>query len=119
MPADASGINPEDIHAYILGEHGDSEFAALSLANVGGVWFKENSPQIAGKFEEAKQGGYLVMKYKGFTNYAIALATATVIEHIVHDKRKVLPVSTLIDGYCGVKDIASSLGIAEGVVSRS
>ena len=107
--ADATGFNPQDIHAYILGEHGDSEFAALSLANVGGVAFDERLGPISELFEEARHGGFQVYRYKGYTNYAIALSTVAIIESIVHDTHKILPVSTLIDGYLGVEDICLSV----------
>ena len=49
------------------------------------------------------------MSYKGYTNYAIALATTTIIESIVRDSRRIYPVSTLIDGYLGVRDICLSV----------
>lgn len=108
--ARASKINSEEIHAYILGEHGDRQFPVLSQADVGCVRFKERSKaRVAEIFKETRQGGYLVMQKKGFTNYAIALATNTLVECIVKDERKIYPVSTLVDGYCGIKNICLSI----------
>lgn len=113
-----SGIHPEDIHAYILGEHGESEFAALSLANFGGLKTEYSIPVCRKTcplktpievFEEAKEGGMMVYQQKGYTNHAIALATCALIEAIVNDSGRILPVSTLIDGYLGIRDMCLSL----------
>jgi len=108
--SDAAKINPDEIHAYILGEHGDSQFPVFSLANVGGVKFKERSKvKIDDLFQQTQQGGYLVMQKKGFTNYGIALATATIVECIVKDERKIYPVSTLVNNNYGVADLCISV----------
>ena len=61
------------------------------------------------EFEEARQAGFTVYNYKGYTNYAIALAATAIIEAIVDDSRRIYPVSTLIDGYLGVNDICLSI----------
>jgi L-lactate dehydrogenase len=102
-------INPEEIHAYILGEHGDSQFPVLSYADVGGVPFRPKSTETKKIFEQARLGGYTVMNKKGFTNYSIALATATLVDCIVYDRHKIYPVSTLINGYCEVDDVCISV----------
>ncbi len=115
---ETSGIHPSDIHAYILGEHGESEFAALSIADVGGKPIHEIIPlcikdcsahTVEGIFEEARDGGFKVYRHKGYTNHAIALATAEIIETVVRDRNRVLPVSTLMKGYLGVHDVCLSL----------
>lgn len=115
-------IHPDEIHAYILGEHGDSQFPVLSQAGVGSVPFSERSAgRVAELFEQARQGGYMVMKKKGFTNYAIALATATIVEAIVQDRRKIYPVSTRVEGYYGLQDLCLSVPaiIGSGGVLRT
>ncbi|HHT09954.1 MAG TPA: L-lactate dehydrogenase [Atribacter sp.] len=118
-----SGIHPEDIHAYILGEHGESEFPVLSLADFGGMGMENSLPvcrktcplkNLAEVFEEAKDGGMLVYRHKGYTNHAIALATCTLIEAIFKDSGRILPVSTLIDGYLGVTDMCLSMPVVLG-----
>ncbi len=112
--ADEAQLSAQDIHAYILGEHGDSEFAAVSRAYVGGVSFKTGSKRIGELFEEAKKGGYKVMEYKGYTSYAIALSATTLMECILQDGRRILPVSTLVNGYLGVSDVFLSLPAVVG-----
>jgi len=108
--SNAAKINPAEIHAYILGEHGDSQFPVFSLANVGGVKFQEKSKvKIDEYFDQTKKGGYLVMEKKGYTNWGIALATANLVECIVNDQKKILSVSTLVNNYCGVSDLCISV----------
>ena len=65
-------------------------------------------------FEEAKDGGMLVYRHKGYTNHAIALATCTLIEAIVNDSGRILPVSVLIEGYLGVEDMCLSMPVVLG-----
>jgi L-lactate dehydrogenase len=69
---------------------------------------------LAEVFEEAKDGGMLVYRHKGYTNHAIALATCTLIEAIFKDSGRILPVSTLIDGYLGVTDMCLSMPVVLG-----
>jgi L-lactate dehydrogenase len=104
-----SGINVFDLRAYILGEHGDSQFPALSVASAGGMRFDEHDQTVQKMFHKARRGGYLVVHHKGYTNYAIALATALIVEMIVRDLRAVAPVSVLIDGFLGVRDVCLSM----------
>ena len=102
------GIHSDDIRAYILGEHGDTQFAAHSLAMTGGERFY---PSDVSKrmFQETVHMGYEVSKLKGHTSYGIALATMTVLDSIVYDLRHTMPVSVLIDGYLDVRDICLSV----------
>jgi L-lactate dehydrogenase len=104
-----SGINVFDLRAYILGEHGDSQFPALSVASAGGMRFDEHDATVLGCFKAARQGGYQVVRHKGYTNYAIALATTLIVETIAGDLRAVAPVSVLIDGFLGVRDVCLSM----------
>jgi L-lactate dehydrogenase len=107
--AQQSGINVYDLRAYILGEHGDSQFPALSTASAGGMRFDEHDQTVLRMFRQARQSGYLVVKHKGYTNYAIALATTLIVEMIANDLHAVAPVSVLVDGYFGVKDVCLSV----------
>jgi L-lactate dehydrogenase len=102
------GVHPDDIRAYILGEHGSSQFPALSVAVTGGQRF-DNDPHLQSHFEIAKRGGEDVFALKGHTNFAIALANTMIVESILRDSRRTLPVSTLIDGYQGVRDVCLSV----------
>lgn len=113
-----SGIHPSDVHAYILGEHGESEFPVLSSAQVGGKVLRDELPvcrttcplkTLPEIFAEAKDGGMMVYRYKGYTNYAIALATTTLLEAVAKDSGRILPVSTLLEGYLGVEEVCLSV----------
>ncbi|NEQ96656.1 MAG: lactate dehydrogenase [Cyanothece sp. SIO2G6] len=95
------GIHPNDIKAYILGEHGDGQFAALSAATCGGEFIDAN-PLRQQMVEEAKRSAWTVFQAKGYTNYTVSLAVEMIVRSIVEDSRYTLPVSVLIDGYCDV-----------------
>jgi L-lactate dehydrogenase len=117
--AQQSGINVYDLRAYILGEHGDSQFPALSTASAGGMRFDEHDRTVLRMFREARESGYRVVQHKGYTNYAIALATTMIVEMIVNDMHGVVPVSVLIDGYLGLRDVCLSMPCVlgrEGVI---
>lgn len=102
------GIHPLDIRAYILGEHGDSQFAALSIATAGGEHI-DATPARYMMLEQAKQTAFEVLRGKGYTNYAVAMAVRGIVEAIVRDLRATLPVSVRIGGFCGVTDVCLSL----------
>lgn len=106
-------IHADDIRAYILGEHGDCQFPALSLAMIGGVSIKD-SEAATRLFEETVRGGYEVIERKGYTNYAIALATLLIVKSIAGDWHRTIPVSHQIDGFCGVSDVCLSLPAVVG-----
>ncbi len=101
-------IHPDDIRAYVLGEHGESQFPALSVAATGGRTL-DADPMIESLFERTRAAGVEVFKRKGYTNYGIAMATALVIESVVRDSRRTLPVSTLIRGFQGIDDLFLSI----------
>lgn len=115
-----TGINAVDIRAYVLGEHGDSQFAALSVASVGGIRIDPADPAVRAAVNEARGGGYEVARHKGYTNHAVAVSAALICEAIADDARTVLPVSTFVDGFLGVRDVCLSLPcvVGRGGVSR-
>lgn len=102
------GIHSDDIRAYILGEHGDTQFAAQSLAMTGGERFYPSDTSLR-MFNETVNMGYEVSKRKGHTNFGIAMATMTVIDSIAYDLRHTMPVSVMVDGYLGTSDLCISL----------
>ncbi|MGK7891139.1 MAG: malate dehydrogenase [Leptolyngbyaceae cyanobacterium] len=102
------GIHPNDIKAYILGEHGDGQFAALSAATCGGE-FIDATPLRQQMVEEAKQSAWTIFQAKGYTNYTVSLAVELIVRNIVEDLRCTLPVAVLIDGYCDVYDCCLSV----------
>jgi L-lactate dehydrogenase len=101
-------IHPDDIRAYILGEHGETQFPALSVAATGGRTL-DSDPMIETLFTRTRAAGVQVYRNKGFTNYGIAMATALVVESVVRDSRRTLPVSTLLNGFQGVRDLFLSV----------
>ncbi|MFK7734382.1 MAG: malate dehydrogenase [Pirellulaceae bacterium] len=101
-------IHPDDIRAYVLGEHGETQFPALSVAVTGGRAL-DADPMIENLFERTRAAGVEVYKRKGYTNYGIAMATCMVIESVLRDSRRTLPVSTLVSGYQDVHDLCLSV----------
>ena len=108
----------QNVHAYIAGEHGDSEIPLWSSASVGNVPLHEWAVQGHGKlsvrdrteiFQNVKHAAYQIIQGKGATNYAIGLATAKILEAILHDENRVLPVSSLVENYNGIADVCVSL----------
>ena len=102
------GIHPGDINAYILGEHGDRQFAALSSAMCGGEFIDAN-PLRQQMVEDAKQSAWTIFQAKGYTNYTVSIAVELIVRSIVEDLRYTLPVSVSIDGYCNVYDCCLSV----------
>lgn len=107
------GIHPDDIRAYILGEHGEHQVPALSLAQSGGEWIGSSSAAQA-LFRETVGLGHQVVRHKGHSNYAIALACRMIVGAIAHDSMRTLPISTRISGYLGVEDVFLSLPAVVG-----
>jgi L-lactate dehydrogenase len=119
------GVAVQSVHAWIAGEHGDSEFPLWSSATVGSVPLDRFS--LSGRpplDEEAREriatevvtAAERIISGKGATNYAIGLAASRVIEAIVRDESRVLPVTSLLDGHFGLKDVCLSV---PAVVNRS
>ncbi len=106
-------ISAKSIHAYILGEHGDSSFASVSSASIGGkplLSFPEMSPDhIKWAVEETRKDAYKIISGKGATHYGIASALTHIVETIMRDGQKVVPLSTVLTGQYGLNNIALSL----------
>lgn len=107
------GIHPDDIRAYILGEHGEHQVPALSLAQSGGEWIGSSSAAQT-LFRETVGLGHQVIRRKGHSNYAIALACRMIVEAIAHDSMRTLPVTTRIAGYLDVDEVFLSLPAVVG-----
>ncbi len=107
------GIHPDDLRAYILGEHGDTQFPLFSMAMVGGsrILDDEITREIC---REAARAGHDVVRQKGHTNYAISMAATLVIEAIVWDTHRTMPLSVLLDGYLDEHDVCLSLPVVVG-----
>jgi L-lactate dehydrogenase len=107
------GIHADDVRAYILGEHGETQFPAFSSAFAGGAPIPVDTDAKAA-FEEARTGGWQVVRKKGHTSYAIALAAALVVEAIAWDTRRTMPLSVACQGRYGLEDICLSLPVVMG-----
>lgn len=112
------GISPQSIHAYIVGEHGDSELALWSTATIGNTPiknFKKLTPKEKDDvFEKAKNAAYAIIEGKQATYYAIAAGIAQISEVILFDKKRVLPLSHYFNGEYGIKDICLSSPVVLG-----
>ena len=118
-------IDPRNVDAYIMGEHGDTEFTAWSLARINGIDLDKFSEEIEVDFDRVKKdeieksvvnGAYEVINRKGATHYAIGLSIKRIVEAILGDENTVLPVSVLVDDYYGIKDVYISI---PSIVNRS
>ena len=107
------GIHPDDVRAYIVGEHGASQFPLLGAATAGGEPLAA-TPGIDGLFRQAVASGTAVHRAKGYTNYAIALCAGLVLDAIVHDTRRTMPLSVRLDDYQGVGGVCLSVPVVVG-----
>lgn len=117
-------VDSRNVHTFILGEHGDSEFPVWSSANVSGIDMVDYCPicdkcgdicELYGIFDFVRDSAYEIIEAKGATYYAIAQAAKRIITSIVRDEKTILPVSTLVSGHYGVDGIC--LGVPS-VVGR-
>jgi L-lactate dehydrogenase len=112
------GVEPRSVHAYVLGEHGDSEVVLWSHAHVGGVTLQrwpEWSPQTQEQITKAvRRAAYEIIRRKGATNHAIGLVTAALLKAMLRDERRVLTLSRVQEGALGVRDVALSLPCVVG-----
>jgi len=111
-------VNPRSIHAYILGEHGDSSFPAVSQATIGGQplsTFANYSPEkIHQAYELAKNAAYKIIATKGATYYAIGVVVEHIVRTVLHNSRSVLPVSIPLHGQYGLHGISLSVPCVVG-----
>ncbi len=108
----------QSVHAYIVGEHGDSEVPLWSSATIANIpladWAKANWGTLTDTdrddiFHNVRTAAAQVIEGKGATSYAIGLATAKILEALLHDEHRVLPVSSLINDFHGIGDVCFSL----------
>ena len=117
------GVDSRSVHAFIVGEHGDSEIAVWSTANVAGVPINKfcelrghyNHVQAMKKIaEDVKNAAYEIIERKTATYYGIAMALKRICEAIVRDEKSVLPVSNMMHGAYGIDDITLSMPAVVG-----
>ena len=111
-------VDSRNVHAYIIGEHGDSEVPVFSTASVSGIHLNHFA-QLRGYFdyenmmneiyEDVKNSAYEIIKRKGATYYGIAVAIRRICEAIIKDEHCILPVSSLMEGAFGFDDLCLSV----------
>jgi L-lactate dehydrogenase len=111
--SDELAIHPDDLRAYILGEHGESQFPAMSMAMAGAERI-DDTPQRREWFRETVDVGLEIFRRKGHTSHGIAAATAAVVQSIVQDEKRTMPLSVRVDGFCGVEGVCLSLPVVVG-----
>ncbi len=121
--ADKLGVDPRQVFAYMLGEHGDSQYPYLSGATVAGIPlanFPGYSKEMVDEVVNATRfGGAEVIKRKGGTFYAVAPMIVELIRAIANDTRQILPVSSLLNGeFLDMRQVALSLPCVIGKAGR-
>ena len=117
--SDYAKVDASNIHAYIIGEHGDTELPVWSNATIGGMPVERYCSEYAKLghaknelkeiFEKVRNSAYEIIKLKGATNYSIALALVKITRSILRDENSILPVSTLISDYYSISDVCISI----------
>ena len=113
------GVDVHNVHAYILGEHGDSEFAAWSMTHVAGIKIENYCPfcKGCGDWEiqrseiekQVRESAYHIINYKGSTHFAIGLALTKITGAILRNQHSVLTVSVMLQGEFGISDVCLSV----------
>jgi L-lactate dehydrogenase len=113
-----SGVDPHHVHAYVIGEHGDSEVLAWSAATIGGMSldsFAQRrgillSDAVRHEVDQAiRRAAYTIIGGKGATYYGIGSALARIVDVILHDQRSILTVCCPADDIAGVRNVTVSL----------
>lgn len=119
------GVDYRNVHSFIIGEHGDSELAVWSGANVSGINLDDFCPlcdtcedmaALHLLYDDVKNSAYEIIRGKGATYYAIAQATQRILDAILGDEDSILPVSCYLSGQYGVSDLCMSV---PAIVGRS
>ncbi len=103
------GVSPESVQAYILGEHGDSQFPWWSTANIGGVHMHLGKEEMDAIFLKTKTVAADVIAKKQATYYAIGMVVARLVKAVFSDEDHVFPLSTMMHNYYGVSDVCLSV----------
>jgi L-lactate dehydrogenase len=117
------GVDAHSVHAYIIGEHGDSEVPVWSLANIAGMRLPDycrahglayDPQQMQEIFESTRDAAYRIIERKGATYYAVAAGLLSITQSILRHQNTVLSVSSLIEDYYGMSDVCFSLPTVVG-----
>lgn len=116
--AEHYGVDPRSVHAYVAGEHGDSEVPVWSSANIAGMSLADfattnglghDPAGLQQIFEATRDAAYHIIERKGATYYAVAAGLVRIVEAILRDQSTVLSVSSLICDYYGIDDVYLSV----------
>ncbi|MGB3206036.1 MAG: L-lactate dehydrogenase, partial [Crinalium sp.] len=109
-------LDPRSLHAYIIGEHGDSEVAVWSKVNIAGSPLVDDNldhnqidPNLQAVFANVKNAAYEIIQRKGATCYAIGLGVTQIVQAILRNQNRILTVSTLMNGIYDIQDVCLSL----------
>ena len=112
------GVDPQHVHGYVIGEHGDSEVLTWSLATVGGLSVEafarmrgvDLSDAVRKDIDEkVRRAAYTIINGKGATYYGIGCALARIVDAVLHDQRSVLTACAPTPDVAGVKDVTVAL----------
>ncbi len=121
--AEHYGVDPRSVHAYIAGEHGDSEVPVWSAANIAGMPLADfaeangmghDPGELRTIFESTRDAAYQIIDRKGATYYAVAAGLVRIVEAILRDQSTVLSVSSLIRDYYGIDEVYLSVPAVVG-----
>lgn len=117
--ASKCGVSAQNVHAFVLGEHGDSEFAAWSTVHVGGLPIDafcstccgcpDSRARRAAIEDEVRQSAYHIIGYKGSTSYGVGMAIRRIVSSILRNERRIMTVSAALEGEYGLENI--TLGV--------
>ncbi len=112
------GVDARSVHAYIIGEHGDSEVPVWSLANIAGMRLPDfakaagvslDPQKLDDIFKQTRDAAYHIIQRKGATFYAVAAGLMRIVEAILRDQHTVLSISSLVSDYYGIDGLCLSL----------
>jgi len=113
-----SEVDARNIHAYVLGEHGDTEVLTWSLTNIAGIpydMFCDKTGKCQANFDknaiynDVRTAAYKIIEKKGATYYAVAVAVRRIVEAFLRDESSILTVSSALDGQYGLSDVSLSV----------
>ena len=121
--AEHTGVAVQNVHAYIAGEHGDSEVPLWSTASIGGIpvrdWVAADGPPMdeaarTAIYKAVVSSAYEIIEGKGATSLAVGLAVSRILEAILKDEHRVLPVTSRLLGIHGLEDVCLSMPAVVG-----
>ena len=112
------GVDSRNVHSFVIGEHGDSEVAVWSSANISGIDLDSYCHEMGIEYDksaldklstEVKTSAYRIIEAKGATYYGIADSVRRIVAAIVKDEHTILPVSAMLDGHYGIEDVCMGI----------